>query len=214
MIVVFGAVRHGQVAVHHDDAAIIRGFGQVAVDLVAVQIEGDGLATGHDQRPVGFIGHDVAVARQRARAEPYGIVLAGQRRVAARGQQALQQRPAAHAERRRHGDGIRGHGEGILRRVCLVLRGRDGLRRIIPVGVRHGQGIRRLLVACVGRDGQCDGVVLGRVVFAGFGRHAAVLAGLDDDVRRGEGDVLQVVDLIRDVAGIEAAVAAAEILAA
>ena len=94
-------------------------------------------------------------------------------------------------KRRRHGDGIRGHGEGIgvvVGNLVLFLR---------AVHLQRCQFIAR-----VGLDGQGDGVVLRGIVYAGLGRHAAVFAGLDDDVRRGEGDVREVICVAGDVAGI------------
>ncbi len=87
------AVRDGQGAPlpHANDIAVLRGARQGAVDLVAVQVDGDGLPRGHGQRRrVEGRGGDVAGARQ------FAIV---ELDVPARVQQGLQVRPLGYERR-------------------------------------------------------------------------------------------------------------------
>ena len=194
-------VPYGQIAGDEDGVAIRRLRLQVAVQAMAVQVEDDIGIRAHKQVFVAFVSGDVAVQRDHRRgvADLAGAV------------ELLLKLAPRGDERRRHGDVARGHGELIL---AVFVRGDRMVRAVV---IAHFAG----LIARGRGGGQRDlrprgGAVGVRGGFASVHgiarRHAAVLAGADDDVRRLEGDAREIGNLVRDVAGIEAAVATAQVL--
>ena len=177
-------VNNGQVSTpaDKDDIAVFCGRFQPPVQHAAVQVEGELFVD--CQAAAALRAYDAPV-RAGVVAQLDGRVVAGG------GIDGVLQRLPLGDEQRGDSHVPRGHGEGIgvvVGNLVLFLR---------AVHLQRCQFIAR-----VGLDGQGDGVVLRGIVYAGLGRHAAVFAGLDDDVRRGEGDVREVICVAGDVAGI------------
>ena len=78
------AVRHGQRSLNNDHAAVLRHFGQAAVDRMAVQVQRHSHALGNDQRFVGSGGDHIAIQADRA-ARVQGLLQVGPGHVIRRG---------------------------------------------------------------------------------------------------------------------------------